>query len=47
VNDVEEVLSHPWFSEINIEALMAKKLKAPFVPQISNPDDTSHFDEKF
>jgi len=47
VNDVEDILAHPWFKEINQEALMAKKLPAPFVPKISNPDDTSHFDEKF
>lgn len=47
LNDVDEVLSHPWFSEINLEDLLAKKITPPFIPQITNPDDTSNFDEKF
>ena len=44
--DVEDVLSHPWFKEINLEELLSKRITPPFIPEISNPDDTSHFDEK-
>jgi hypothetical protein len=45
--DVEEVINHPWFKTINIDDLLAKKIPAIYVPQISKDDDTSHFDEKF
>jgi len=45
--DVDEVLGHPWFSDFKLEDLMNKKLTPPFIPNISKPDDTSHFDEKF
>jgi hypothetical protein len=47
VTDVDEVLSHPWFAEMNVDDLLNKKIAPPFVPNITKPDDTSHFDEKF
>ena len=46
-HDIDDIISHPWFKEFDVEDLLQKKIPAPFVPQISNPDDTSHFDEKF
>lgn len=45
--DVEELISHPWFKDFNIEDLLAKKIVPPYKPTVSNPDDTSNFDEKF
>lgn len=30
-----------------MDDLLAKRVTAPFVPKVTNPDDTSHFDEKF
>lgn len=31
-NDAEDVLSHPFFADINISDLLAKKMKAEYVP---------------
>ena len=46
-NDVDDVVNHPWFKDIALDELLMKKVQPPFVPQVGNPDDTSHFDEKF
>ena len=45
--DAKEVLDHPWFKELNMEDMLAKKVKPPYVPEIKNKDDVSNFDEKF
>ena len=45
--DVQEILAHPWFKEINADDLLAKKIDPPFIPELKNKDDTSNFDEKF
>ncbi len=45
--DVDDVISHPWFKELDIEQLLAKKIPAPYLPTIKQDDDTSNFDEKF
>jgi hypothetical protein len=37
--DVDEILNHPWFAEINITDLLEKKISAPFVPQVSSARD--------
>jgi serum/glucocorticoid-regulated kinase 2 len=47
VNDVEDIVNHPWFKEFKIEDLLEKKIKAPFIPVLNGDDDTSNFDEKF
>jgi serum/glucocorticoid-regulated kinase 2 len=42
---MKEVLSDPWLSTINVEAMMEKKLPAPYRPvKPSNPCDVSKFD---
>lgn len=33
-NDAEEILKHPFFSEINMPSLLKKTLKAPYLPDI-------------
>jgi hypothetical protein len=35
VSGPEEVKSHPWFEDINWSALSKKKLKAPFIPNVT------------
>eukprot|EP00588_Corethron_pennatum_P031647 CAMPEP_0194346156 /NCGR_PEP_ID=MMETSP0171-20130528/105264_1 /TAXON_ID=218684 /ORGANISM="Corethron pennatum, Strain L29A3" /LENGTH=1009 /DNA_ID=CAMNT_0039113245 /DNA_START=182 /DNA_END=3211 /DNA_ORIENTATION=+ len=40
-NDVRD---HKFFSGINYDSLMAKKIVAPWVPSLSDPLDASHFD---
>lgn len=46
IDDYEEVLSHPWFSEYDIDSILAKTVKAPFTPQFENEYDTKYFNFK-
>lgn len=39
----DEILSHPWFSNIDIAALKKKEIKAPFIPELENIEDLSNF----
>ncbi len=41
------VRGHPWFENINWDALLAKKYDAPFVPKITQETDLQHFDPEF
>ncbi|XP_078090947.1 serine/threonine-protein kinase N2-like [Mustelus asterias] len=45
--DAEEVKKQPFFRDIDWQALLAKKVKPPFVPTISGREDVSNFDEEF
>ncbi|XP_072563214.1 serine/threonine-protein kinase N2-like isoform X1 [Paramormyrops kingsleyae] len=45
--DAAEVKRQPFFQAINWEALLAKKVKPPFVPSIKGATDVSNFDEEF
>ncbi|XP_059848059.1 serine/threonine-protein kinase N2 [Hypanus sabinus] len=45
--DAEEVKKQPFFREIDWEALLAKKVKPPFIPTIKDREDVSNFDEEF
>lgn len=40
-----DIKSHRFFRDVDWEALLAKKIPAPWKPKLSNPLDTSHFDE--
>ena len=31
--DAEEILEHPWFTEIDKESLLAKQITPPFIPK--------------
>ena len=44
INDVDEILSHPFFEGLEIAKLMDKQIEAPFVPQLTNPGDVSNFE---
>lgn len=45
---VNEVVQHPWFSDIDIDALMNRKIKPEFKPKLSNNIlDVSNFDSMF
>lgn len=33
-NDVHEVLSHPWFKELNVKDLEAQKIEPPLKPDL-------------
>jgi len=43
-NDVEEVLGHPFFKDINMEKLLNKEIDPPFKPNIKSSVDLSNFD---
>ena len=43
----EEIKSHPFFSDINWQKLMARKYNPPFRPNVASATDTSNFDEEF
>ncbi|KAF2279503.1 uncharacterized protein EI97DRAFT_178538 [Westerdykella ornata] len=45
--DAQEIMSHPFFRNINWDDVYHKRIPAPFIPQISNPTDTSNFDTEF
>ena len=42
-----KVRNHPWFEEVNWQALYEKRYEAPFVPKILNEADLQHFDPEF
>ena len=44
-NDVTDVLSHPWFVDLDLKALYAKKVEAPFVPVLNNTSDLKYFED--
>lgn len=45
--DSLEVLSHPWFKDLDWSKLLERKLKAPFVPEVSGDAWLKNFDEEF
>lgn len=40
----DEIFNHPWFKSINFDVYMEKGIRAPWVPPLKNPGDTSHFE---
>lgn len=45
--DAQEIMSHPFFRNINWDDIYHKRVPAPFIPQITSPTDTSNFDTEF
>uniref|UniRef100_A0A7R9ZBT3 cGMP-dependent protein kinase n=1 Tax=Pseudictyota dubia TaxID=2749911 RepID=A0A7R9ZBT3_9STRA len=39
-----DIRDHAWFSVIDTDKLLRKKIPAPWIPQIKDPLDASHFD---
>lgn len=46
-NDSLEILSHAWFKDIDVSMLLAKKIQAPFVPNVQDGLWEKNFDEEF
>ncbi|KAL7558894.1 hypothetical protein ACA910_019429 [Epithemia clementina (nom. ined.)] len=42
---LEEIFWHPWFKDIDFNKLRHKEIKAPFVPAITDPLDSSNFED--
>ncbi|CAH8443515.1 unnamed protein product [Heterobilharzia americana] len=45
--DAEEIKRQPFFRKLDFTALLERKIKPPFIPVVSNPEDVSNFDEEF
>lgn len=39
------VKSHPWFKDIDWNALYHRQMKGPIIPHLRAPDDTRNFDD--
>ena len=46
-NDLTEILSHPWFANINQKALENKEIKPNFRPVIRSKKDIANFGDEF
>ena len=46
-NDVDEILKHPWFADLDLKALKDKKIEASFKPAVDSSADTQNFDDQF
>ena len=44
-NGAEEIKDHPWFIDVDWDAMYSKKYIAPFIPKIKNDIDVSNFNE--
>jgi hypothetical protein len=42
--DVDEILGHPWFADLDMDKLLQKKEPAPYIPNIDGKCDLSNFD---
>jgi serine/threonine protein kinase len=45
--DAQEIMSQPFFRNINWDDVYNKRIPAPFMPQITSATDTSNFDSEF
>lgn len=44
---VDKIKKHPFFKNIDWDAIYAKKIKPPFIPRISSDSDTKYIDSEF
>lgn len=42
---MQDIIRHPFFSDIDFDKLLKKELKAPFIPNIKSTKDLSNFDD--
>ena len=42
-DDIDEIMSHPYFATLSVEDLKAKKMTPPFIPDISSKDMTGQY----
>jgi citrate lyase beta subunit len=40
------VLDHPWFADLDMKALLDRKIDAPYLPKVTDPTDLANFDEE-
>ena len=44
---IEDIKNHPFFSSIDFDMIIQKKIKAPFIPELSGDTNVQYFDEEF
>ncbi len=44
-NGVEDIMSHPWFADLDRKSLVAKTIDPPFKPDVSDAADVANFDD--
>ena len=42
-NDIEELLEHPYFKSLDIDALMKKEITPPYLPEFTDKDDLGSY----
>lgn len=35
-NDLDDILGHPWFADLDIKQLLEKKIKPPYIPTVQS-----------
>jgi len=45
--DAQEIKDHPWYSQVDWEILLEKKIIPPFKPKLDSDDDTKYIDNEF
>ncbi|PFH36864.1 hypothetical protein BESB_050560 [Besnoitia besnoiti] len=45
--DAEEIKRHPFFAQIDWDALKDKRVRPPFSPRLQSPTDVQYFDKEF
>ncbi|CDK29727.1 unnamed protein product [Kuraishia capsulata CBS 1993] len=46
-SDAEEIMAHPYFSNIDFNDILSCNVTPPYIPEIRDPRDISYFDEEF
>lgn len=41
---MDDILKHPWFADLDMELLLAKKEPSPYIPKIEGIRDLQNFD---
>ena len=43
----EEIQNHPWFKDIDWDALYRKEIEPPYKPSVKSAESTEHIDDEF
>lgn len=45
--DAEEIMEHPYFSDINFDDVLNLRVQPPYIPEVTSEHDYSNFDKEF
>lgn len=46
-SDAEEIMSHPYFGDVDFEAMLNLRVDAPYKPELDSPTDVKYFEQDF